>query len=650
MADAPPTLPVDVPAAVPAPPVPAPGAVPLEIPTGSAETGRTKRSKAAVGASVAAVAALGLAGVFAVSRWTGGESVGGAATPEDLGAELMAAMEAEDVLGVIDTMLPGERETLGDPFVELVGELRRLDLLADDTDLSAIAGLDIEFTGEAVEIEPTNVPDIVDIHMTADALVTFDGAALPIGELIEGRLTPEQLAELRGTQLAESEPFDVTMTAVLDGDQWYFSLFHTLAEIARDEAGSPDIPASGVALVGGESPEAAVEGLFDRIERLDLAGIIGTLDPAEAAALQRYAPLFLDDAQSALAEVPLDWRIDRREYRVVGSGSERTVLIDAIGVSGSLDGSPFSVAFDGDCVRATLGDEQIEECGGATGDVTEMLGDEGSVGEFVVAVEDAFSDVEEVGLELRERDGEWYVSPIATGTEAMLRVLRALDRDELDRLIELGGSAFDEAFALFDDFDDDMVIDLDDDIVFDDGFDDQSDDGSDDGVDDDGVDDPSDDPSDDGSDAGSDDGSDGGDGSADPGIVVEDPTGQSAWERCYAPELAADASACFADAVASGELVESDVPAVLRYPECGVAEVLWSGGVYGLDDAAFVEVLAPAVDCFDALVASGAIEDWEVPFEVSYFPCFENRNWFTVYDDVEYNERVAACMDGSEGD
>ena len=83
---------------------------------------------------------------------------------------------------------------------------------------------------------------------------------------------------------------------------------------------------------------------------------------------------------------------------------------------------------------------------------------------------------------------------------------------------------------------------------------------------------------------------------------------------------------------------------------CGLAEVLWSGGVYELDDAAFTATLAPAVECFEGLVASGRLEAWEVPFEVTYFPCFENRNWYTVFDDDEYNERVATCMDAGPGD
>src|SRR5690606_19251197 len=136
--------------------------------------------KLVVAGAVAAVAALGLAGLFAVQRFSG-EAAGGADTAEELGFELLSAIEAEDVLGVIDTMLPGERDSLGDPFVEMVGELQRLDILSADTDLSHLLGLDVELTDEVVLVEETNVGDIVNVSLEAQASVTVDGATLPIG-------------------------------------------------------------------------------------------------------------------------------------------------------------------------------------------------------------------------------------------------------------------------------------------------------------------------------------------------------------------------------------------------------------------------------------------------------------------------------------
>ena len=574
-----------------------------------------KRSKLVVAGAVAAVGALGLAGLFAVQQFSG-QAAGGAATADELGVDLLAAIEAEDVLGVIDTLLPGERDSLGEPFIEMVGELQRLEVLSADTDLSHLLGLDVELTGETVRVSGTNVADIVNVALEAEAVVTLDGAELPIGSFIEDQLPDDALAELRNTRETETDELALELTAVQDGDRWYFSVFHTIAEIARGETGDEPIPAEGAARDGGDSPEAAVDRLLDSVEQLDLRGMIAILDPAEAAALQRYAPLFLDDAEAALAEVPLDWQIDVREFRVEGSGGERTAFVDAIGIVGEVEGSEFRVGFDDGCVRGEFDGESFEECGASSDEQLESLFEDApAIEAFTGTLEEAFADLEPIGIELRERDGAWYVSPFATGTEAILSLMRALDRAELDQLVEDGTAAAEEFFDVFlggFGFGFDEEWSMDDDVAFDDGFDDDGFD--DDGFDDDGFDD-------DGTDATFD-----------------------AWDECYAMASATDAVACFERYVASGEIDAYSVPAALLHPECGLAELTWEGGLTSATDEEFAAALETAVPCFQALVDSGELEDWMLPFEVSYAECFEGRNWYTEFDDDEYNARVDACI------
>ena len=93
--------------------------------------------------------------------------------------------------------------------------------------------------------------------------------------------------------------------------RWYLSLFYTSAESAREEAGDEDIPEEGVTPDGGDSPEAAMDAILDAVEDLDLEAMIAALDPDEMQALQRYAPLFLDDAQAELDEAGVR-ALDRR--------------------------------------------------------------------------------------------------------------------------------------------------------------------------------------------------------------------------------------------------------------------------------------------------------------------------------------------------
>ncbi len=569
---------------------------------------RGRRSKILVGSAVLAVLAVGAAGIFAVANLTRA-AVGGADTPADLGTELLQAIEAEDVLGVIDVLVPGERQTLGDPFVDVIMELQRLEVLAD-ADLSQIAGLDIELSNEVVRTKLTNVDDIVNIAMSADVEVRVDGAQLPLGALVTDNLPDDAVAELQGTRITENDQFDISLTAVLEDGRWYFSLLHTVAELARADLDNVEIPLEGVGHDGASTPEDAVNQFLDRIEELDLTGLIRALDPAEAAALQRYAPLFLEDAQRAADEVGLNLTIGDRSFRAEGSGGQRTVSFDGLSIEGSIDGDTVSFAFDGDCVTAEADGERVEQCGsiGGLSDVDDMFGDAPEITHLIEVVQAAFADMEPVGLELRSRDGAWFVSPIASVTDALLAMLRALDRQELDEIIgavEPATDAFvDGIFGRFDEFytdeyDYEELSPIDDTLPWDE-------------------------------------------------LPMPEPSDTASWYDCYELDTV-DATACFASAVAAGEVDQSEVPAVLRFPECGYADASWGGAVYGMPDDEFMAVAAPARECFLALVEQGQIDQSELPDELVQLECFEGRNWYQVFDDPEYDLRVDECRSSLAG-
>ena len=571
---------------------------------------RSKRSKWLVGGAVTAVLATGAAGIFAVSNLTGA-SQGGAASPDELGLSLLQAIENEDVLGVVDVLSPGERDVFRDPLVDLVSELTRLEVLSTDADLSRILGVDVELSNERVTASSTNVPDITNIDLRADAVLTFDGAELPIGELITDNVPDDVLTEMRGTRLTETDELDVRLTAVEEDGRWYFSVFHTIAELARQEtAPGTLIPVQGIGADGADTAEAAFDAVLDRVEDLDLTGLLRTLNPGEAAALQRYAPLFLEDAEAALAEVPIDWEITRREFRVDESGDTATVFLDAIAVEGSVEGETFSFGFADGCVSAAAGGESFEQCGDdAFEDTTGLLDDAPETKRLIDTFTEAFADMEESGLEMRRTDDLWYVSPTTTMSEAVLNVLRALDRSELDAIIEQATAAGEELIeAIFGGLnnlpgsiggefttagDGDVIVDTPPPPVVA--------------------------------------GSDGSDGS-------------TSWEDCYDQSDPDEATACFQAAVDTGEIDVSFVPVALRHPECGY-EQSWNGGIYSLGDEEFIAAAEAARPCFLDLVEQGLVNEYELPTEIAYLECFEGRNWYNVFDDPEYDERYFDCLD-----
>ena len=586
---------------------------------------RPRRSKWLVGGAVAAVMAVGGAGVFAVSNLTG-STAGGAASPEELGVDMLLAIENEDVLGAIDLLLPGERASLGEPFVEMISELQRLDVLAA-TDLSQISGIDLELSGEDVQVRATNVDDIANIDLRADVVVSVDGAELPIGEIITDNMPDDMVTELRGTRVTETDSFDIWLTAVESEGQWYFSLLHSAAELARQEAvpGS-DIPLVGVGAVGTDTPEGAIDAMLDSVEALDLTALIQSLNPGEAAALQRYAPLFLDDVDSALAEVPLDWQITEREFRVEGDGETRTVFIDALAVDGRLDGSAFSAGFGDGCFRASAEGEEFEQCGdtlAADDALDQIFGDQPDVLHLIETIQAAFADVEPAGLELRNTDGAWYVSPIGTGSEAMLKAIRALTRDELDDII----AAFEPAMSGFED----AIVGSINDLAgtagtggFGDPFE-VIEPGQ--AIEDDvAVAEPQ------------------SPVIVDPGETGTDTSAESGWLQCYDETDTAAATSCFEGYVESGDIDRTAIPAVLRHPECGFAEVAWTNSIYSLPDDEFVAVAEASRDCFLALIDGGEVSAYELPSEITHLDCFEGRNWYQVFDDPDYDERYYDCI------
>jgi hypothetical protein len=526
------------------------------------------------------------AGAFAVVSITGNDGGGGAASPAEVGTQLTAALDNEDVLGVIDLLLPGERDTFHDPIIRTVDNLVRLEVLAPEASLGDVGGIDIQFADVEVREESTNVDDIVNIFLSGSATVTVDGDEVPLGDLlldeVFGGERPDMTAE------PDSEDFeDVQMTVVERDGRWYLSAFYSLAEQSRGDA---DIPTVGIEASGADEPELALDQMLEAISDQDLEDLIAVLDPTEAEALQRYAPLFLDDAQQAIDELDVPWSIDDREYTVEGSGSRRTVDIDAFRLTISEpngDGEVVATYAD-DCITVEFDGDEVQSCGVGEGDLGDLadqldLGDDGAFTDLLDTLGAAFDDYDPSGIGVHQVEGQWFVSPISTGFDAVNDVLDALDRGELTEVID----AF-EQLGQFDDISDLPGI----------------------------V-----------------------EGEIDPNEPI-DPEGD-ALSACYQEIDAASGIQCMQDGIASGAIDADLVSPTYRFPECGAAEAYWLD-VYSMGDTEFVALVESASPCFLGLVATGDIEAYMLPSEMLEPACLEGRNWYTA-SDSDYTDRFFEC-------
>jgi len=237
---------------------------------------------------------------------------------------------------------------------------------------------------------------------------------------------------------------------VRENGRWYVSLFYTAADQLR---GTRDIPAHGIDPIGASSPSAAIDNFLTYVANLDVEHLVAALNPNEAAALQRYAPLFLADAQQSLSTLGVTMKISDTAYSVTGQGDTRQVGLTAVhftlnatqqhvtaditlkdgcftGTIGNSTGTP--TRFDG-CKTAASATDMIDKYLKGIG-----LDDTAPVHKLIDDVRAAFADFSFHGVVVNNVGGKWYVSPIGTYTELFLSVLRALDRKEVDTITDDG--------------------------------------------------------------------------------------------------------------------------------------------------------------------------------------------------------------------
>lgn len=426
-----------------------------------------KRALLAVG-----VIGLLIAGIFAALTVGGSTTAAsGADTPEDAVLQMLDALENEDFIGAAELLLPSERESLVEPTLNMIDELKRLEVLDPELDLSAFPGVDLGFEG--VELESTTVSDrLVNIKVVGGTSTSeVDQTLLPLGRLVLDRLPTGTLTDEISSSTESLDPDGAEVVVVLQEGKWYVSLWYSVAEAARIEAGLPlPNPAQAVVARGADSAEAAVEALIRAGIDLDARRALELLAPSEAAVLQEYAPLFLADTEEAardarreMRQFNIDIDLRRLDLSSQSRGDDRIVTFDGgelIVTSDVVDFSlevsngsataevvmlneevRFELTIIGDCFELEIRDlsgevlELMRECA----DDIEKLFDQFAGGEvFVGGLPDfnIFTENPVLGIAATEENGEWFVSPLGTLLDSQVEVLSVVDQQKLEDLID----------------------------------------------------------------------------------------------------------------------------------------------------------------------------------------------------------------------
>jgi hypothetical protein len=402
---------------------------------GAAPKPRRRRGRLLV-AAVVAVAALG-AGAFAVVNVGGSSS--GSDSPDAAVRKLLDAASHEDVLGALDTLPPGERESFKQPLVDLVAQLKRLNILSPDAKLDAVKGAQVGFAD--VKTASNNVGDgqkVVSVSITGGKVTLgFDPAQIPLGDFLVQKVLkgkrPQGDAGSTTHTITGDENIKIA-TVKVDGS-WYVSLWYTVAELARTDAGlpAPDF-GHGIADNGAASPEAAVQELAKAAANLDVRRLIELTPPSEAQVLHDYGSLFVPKAEQAVADLKgkNNFTIDPPvlDVAAIGSGDRRTVAIKSATVKGTLNGDPFNVSFTGSCYDLQL-PKQDEQKGCTTDTNADSALNKLGLGSLKSLTDGGAKS----GIVVVQEDGKWYVSPTGTLTDPIINVLKSLDQAKLSQLV-----------------------------------------------------------------------------------------------------------------------------------------------------------------------------------------------------------------------
>ena len=419
---------------------------------GDEQLDQPRRSPAAWVAVVIVFVVLGAGLIVLLVSLLGPDASTGAASPEDALEGIVQAMNDEDALGMASLIDIEEFglliDTLEDSDSDISGLPGGLDLIVtggDDHPVTAtfaelggprsglvVASLDgVEFVLTRADEPPWGVAVFDDQTLTVFSTGEIDpGSELrlalrPDGDgftlSAAGQINDERLD--RVDERVEDIPLEIVF--IENEGRWYVSLGYTIAHLAV-AAGAVDEPDYGAWRSvlenegsGSDTPAGAVERLFAAAPTLDLEDGVLAIDPLETKLLHDFMSLILEatekDRREALQDAQLE--VIGLELSEQIEGNTARVFLDRVMLRlTESDGDTTDVELDGDwCYRF---EDPLETTSGCVEDDIAELQDE-----FDQQLAETGSDLE---IDLAEvlpdrpfvvtskRDGNWYVSPLAT--------------------------------------------------------------------------------------------------------------------------------------------------------------------------------------------------------------------------------------------
>jgi hypothetical protein len=393
--------------------------------------------------------------VWLVSKKDSNTADGGQASPQAAANDMLLSLSNKDAVGIAQQLDPTEAQLFNDMSGDILGELKRLEIIKSDVSTDNLTGTVItmkDLTFDSAKEEKVN--DHVTIVKLTGGTVTIDGGSgkLPFTDKITkaigseaGNMMPAAKTYNIADEVTKNGGEPIRIATVKRGDKWYPSLFYTAADYWLQDAKKSNSAldsteaATPIKAVGAGSAEDAVKTLLDKATTGDYEGVIGMLPPDEMGVLYDYGRQMLLAGNVKSGQVPSDMpKISNLSFSTSAVTGGTKVSLKTVTVQA--DGETVTLTIDAAAGKATVevdgkkqeftADTVLQQISGSSSGMPPQVSD---------LIKREFKQVLTLGVVTTQVDGKWFVSPLRTYSGALLTLLKGLQPGDIDFLLQLAG-------------------------------------------------------------------------------------------------------------------------------------------------------------------------------------------------------------------
>jgi|GEM_PF-1085580 len=405
---------------------------------------------------VALVAGVGI-WYFAIRDKDSQTASGGQGSPQESVTALFTTLGNSDPIGLADQLDPAEAKLFTDLNADVITELKRLEVLSPAASADSMTGTKISVSGLTFAGPDETITDNLRIVKLTGGTITIssDPDNIPLSDKIKGafgdqidQAQPQSQTVNIADAVAENGGDPIRVATVKRGDNWYVSLFYTIADNAVHQAGLPNpTTADQIPAVGQASPEDAVNAFITAASAGNLEDVIKVLPPDEMGALHDYGKLLIQQADAgSLTSDMTDLGVSVDNVSWVQSDVTGGAKLSIKSLSLTADGQTVTIQRDATSgsVTLTVPDQPAVTLDESTIDnyLTDTLGasSTGLDPQLLDIIKREFKQVIGLGLVTVKVGDSWYVSPIRSFSDVFVSLLKGLQPGDVDYLISLSGN------------------------------------------------------------------------------------------------------------------------------------------------------------------------------------------------------------------